>query len=168
MSRLQRFAVWVLQPKVGLPLALLLCLAASPFVYRATRLTGLPDCGHPFDVEAFGPQEVPDAENAFVEYRKAAKLYKEMPSSIDDDAFYLAMNEGWSEANGDVRKWVADNRACLEVWRRGTEKHDALNHQPKDVAFDTLLPVVQAARDFARLARLEGARLEEAGDLDAA
>jgi hypothetical protein len=169
MQRLQRFALWVLQPKVGLPLALLLCLATSPFVYRATRLSGLPNCGHPFDVEAFGTQDVPDAENAFVEYRKAAKLYKEMPSSeADYDSFEKAMDEGWSEANANVRKWVADNRVFLEMWRRCTEKPDAIYFQPKDLTFETVVSLLDDARPFARLARLEGSRLEETGDLDGA
>ena len=169
MERLQRFALWVLQPKVGLPLALMLCLIASPFVYRATRLTGLPDCGHPFDVEAFGTQEVPDEENAFVEYRKAEKLFKKLPFNNDDYvSLDKALEEGWSEATANVRQWVTDNRACLEVWRRGTEKPDALYLQPKDVKFDTEFPLFDVARDNARLACLEGSRLEEAGDLDAA
>jgi hypothetical protein len=169
MQRLQRFGLWVLQPKVGLPLALLLCLATSPFVYRATRLSGLPDCRHPFDVEAFGTQEVPDAENAFIEYRKAAKRFKRLPNDqADYESLDKALKEGWGEANTNVQTWVADNRACLAIWRRGTEKSDALNHQPKDVTFNTLLPVVDVARDFARSARLEGSRLEEAGDFDKA
>ena len=169
MERLQRFALWTLQPKVGLPLALMLCLAASPFVYRATRLTSLPDCGHPFDVEAFGTQDVPDAENAFVEYRAAAKLYKETPfSEADMESFDKASKEGWSGANENVRKWVADNRACLEVWRRGTKKTDALYHQPKDLTLHTEMPLIQTARSCAQLMRLEGFRLEETGDLDAA
>jgi hypothetical protein len=146
----------MLQPKVGLPLALLLCLAGSPFVYRAMRLAGLPDCGPPFDVEAFGTQDVPDAENAFVEYRAAEKLYQRMPSSkADDESFDKAMEEGWSEANANIRKWVADNRASMEIRRRGTEKPDAIYLQPKDGTYETLLPVVQAARGFGRLAHLE-------------
>jgi hypothetical protein len=169
MPRWQRIVLWVLQPKVALPLLLLLCLAGAPFVYRATRLAGLPDCGPPFDVEAFGTQEVPDDENAFVEYRAVEKLYKRMShNEVDNKSLDKALDEGWSVANANVRKWVADNRAGLAIWRRGTEKPDALNHQPKDVAYDTLLPLVQAAQSFARLTRLEASRLEEAGDLEAA
>ena len=166
-SRSKRVLLTLLHPKVGIPLIVVLLMLSAPFVFRARQIAGLPDPGDPFDVEAFGTVEITPEENAFVEYASATAILVPLATTNDDD-LSKAMEGGWSAASEEVRKWVSDNRAALEIWREGTRKAEALYHQPKNVDYDTLLPVVQEMRTFSKLARLVGARLEEADDLDGA
>ena len=163
-SRKVRLLLWLLNPKVGIPLILLLALISAPFMYRMSRVKMLPDIGDPFDVKAFGTVAIPDEENAFVEYRAANKLLVELKgTSTSYDELNKALDEGWSAATDDIRKWVEANRPAMELWRKGTEKPDALYNQPKDVDWVTPILSIQAYRDFARLVQIEGSRLEEAG-----
>ena len=53
---------------------LVLALFASPPLWWATQLIGLPDIGDPFDAEKFRASPVPDDRNAFVLYSRAAAL----------------------------------------------------------------------------------------------
>ena len=62
-----RLLLFLLSPKVAIPLMILLGLLAAPFMYRMQRINKLPDIGDPFGVEAFGTGEITDEENAFVE-----------------------------------------------------------------------------------------------------
>jgi len=123
--------------------------------WRAT-LSGLPDIGDPFDVAAFADARVADDDNAFVLYRQAvAKLEKERGSDSNYD---------WATATESKRRWLAANAEPLRLWRRGTERPDALDIPPRAMTFATLLPVIQELRTLGRLARLEGSRLEAEGD----
>ena len=63
------------KPKVGIPLAILLMLAAIPLAIRNWRISNIPQIDEPFDVEAFCSVTIPDEENAFVEYREAFALF---------------------------------------------------------------------------------------------
>ena len=160
-SRKVRLLLFLLSPKVASPLMILLALSAAQFMYRTYQINKLPDIGDPFDVKAFGTVEIPDEENAFVEYRAASKLLVELKrTSTSYDELNKALDEGWSTASEDIRKWVEDNRPAMELWRRRTEKPDALYHQPKDTDCLTSLPPVQTLRQFGRLAKIEGSRLE--------
>jgi hypothetical protein len=122
-------------------------------------IAGLPDIDDPFDVEQFGTVEIDPADNAYTVYKEAAGLLVK-PSGISANDFNRADQEGWSGATEPIRKWVVDNRPAMNVWREGTEKPEAVYYQPKDLRQDTLLPVVKDLREFARLAKLEGSRLE--------
>ncbi len=166
-SRGKRILLTLLDPKVGIPLALVLAVLSAPLVFRGHQIAGLPDPGDPFDVEAFGTVEIAPAENAFVEYRLAVVVLVP-PTPFDPGVLEKAMKGGWSAASQEIRKWVSDNRAALDLWRKGSQKPDAVYYQPKDMTIAYNLEVVQQLRDFAQLARLEGARLEHAGDFDAA
>jgi hypothetical protein len=74
----------------------------------------------------------------------------------------------WSKAGQPVRDYLERNRAALETWRRGSERSDALYHQPGEFALDTLLPLVTEMLGLSRLAGLEGSRLEEQGAMERA
>jgi hypothetical protein len=125
-----------------------------------TTLSGLPDVGDPFDVAAFCDPVIPDDENAFVLYREAVeKLEKNEPAD---------MTYHWETAGLVEKAWLERSREALEIWRRGTERPKALYVPPKTVTVMTLLPVVQESRTFARLAQLEGGRLEAEGDVEGA
>ena len=142
---------------------LFLCAAAlaasSAFAtWWTTTLRGLPDIPEPFDVEAFC-RPIPDEDNAFTLYKLAGtKLTPEPPDR----------NGVWATAGPDERRWLETNREALDLWRRGTARPDALYNSPERINIYTLLPAVQSLRQFARLAVLEGSRLEAAGDPDAA
>ena len=97
-SRWKRGLLILLNPKVGIPLAIALLVLSGPFVYRSHQLSGLPDPGDPFDVEAFGTVEISDDENAYVEYRAAAALIVPLKTS-DNTALDKALEGGWAVAS---------------------------------------------------------------------
>ncbi len=143
-------------------------LVAIPSVtlWHLRSVDSLPDVGDPFDVAAaLRRVDVADDANAFVAYHEAhqklAKLKAEM-AKVD----FLALS--WSKAAAPVREFLAQNRPALELWRAGSERPDALYHQPGQLAIDTLLPLVQDLATLRRLAVLEGSRLEEEGKMDQA
>jgi hypothetical protein len=135
-------------------------------VWRMRSVDELPDVGDPFDVaEARHPVLVPDADNAYVSYAEAQRKLAKPPVGFwRTDLMKLS----WSTAGAEVRDFVAKNRAALKTWRDGTERPDALYHQPDRIALDTVLPVVQDVSMLARLAGLEGSRHEEKGEMKAA
>src|SRR5262249_41760806 len=69
----------------------------------------------------------------------------------------------WSSAPPGLRDYLDKNRAALELWREGTTRPDAIDHQPGGLAMDTALPLVQDVSLFARLGGVEGSRHEQAG-----
>jgi hypothetical protein len=144
----------------------LLTIIASPPLWWATQLWGLPDIGDPFDVAAFRASTIPEERNAFVLYEQAAALLK--PS-----AKYFAKSSGkidwlarWSQAHPDLRRWVEDNREALAVYHRGAERPDAL---PRAVGLDreNLIAIGQLSL-IHQMVLLEASRLEEQGDAAAA
>lgn len=141
-------------------LAIVGLLIAAPFLYRASRLIGLPDIGAPFDVEKFGTIAITDEENAFVEYNQAVPT--DDPDDVDE-----AIEHGWSKAPPAVKQWLEENRESLELMKAGSKKPKALNAQPKEQTYLTMISVTEH-RALSRLARLEAARLLDAGDVEGA
>lgn len=124
--------------------------------WRVTSLRGLPDVGDPFDVAAFADIGVPDDRNAFILYRQAVARMAPMPPGATAD---------WATATDADRRWLAENRAALDLWKRGTGRPDALNIPPRDWKIDTILKTSRELRDLGRLGMMEGARLEAEGDV---
>jgi hypothetical protein len=156
----------LLEPATGRSRRLILIVGALTLAgstaflsWWMTTLSGLPDIGDPFDVAAFADTPVPDDENAFVLYREAVKKLVEEPAEITYD---------WGTTGPVGKGWLQRNREALEVWRRGTERPKALYMPPRTLTVMTQLPVIQQSREFARLAQLEGSRLEAEGDLEGA
>ena len=133
-SRLVRVILFVGRPKIGIPLFLAVVILFGPFVYRQSRLAGLPDIGDPFDIEKFGTVEITDEENAFVEYNRASLPYA--PGGVDE-----VIEQGWSTATPAIRKWLDDNRDALELLKTGSKKPKALIGQPKDQSYLTMIGV---------------------------
>ncbi len=139
--------------------ALALAGASAFLTWWTTTLMGLPDIGDPFDVAAFADPMVPDDENAFVLYRQAVGKLVAEPADINYD---------WATTGPVGKGWLERNREALELWRRGAERPKALYMPPRSLTVMTQLPVVGEIRGFARLAQLEGSRLEAEGDLEGA
>ncbi|WP_435009010.1 hypothetical protein P12x_000256 [Tundrisphaera lichenicola] len=138
------------------------------WAWWATQLWGLPDIGDPFDVAAFETFSVPDERNAFFEYRDASALTMSTWKKIRGNKSGPELEfpkEGWSKANSVWRDFLAQSGEALTIWRAGSEKPGFLYIHPDGLSFGTLLPVSQELRMLARLAILEGSRLEAEGDM---
>ena len=141
---------------------------AGVWGWWATQLWGLPDVGDPFDVAAFDAARVPDDRNAFLYYRDAASMCSatwrkfQANKTAKDLIDYPA---SWSDANRAWRDFLAQSGEALTAYRAGSEKPDARYDHPEGLSGRTLLSVTQEFRMLARLAVLEGSRLEGEGDL---
>ncbi len=159
-SRLKRFGVIA----VTLLMALLTMTGIS--IWRLRSLGDLPDVGDPFDVSvARRPIVVPDEDNAFVSFTAARPMMTTLTADIDRS---MRKASTWSSAPQKVRDYLETNRPALEKWREGTERPEALYHQPGEITVDTFLPMAQHLGTFSRLASLEGSRWEEQGAMDKA
>jgi hypothetical protein len=136
------------------------------WIWGLRSLKGLPDVGDPFDLaEARRRVGVPDGENAYVDYVDAARLLAPRPATLSRvDLTKLS----WSDAGTNVREYVEQNGAALSKWREGTQRDGAVYNQPGQLAFDTLLPVIDHLRTLVALAGLEGSRLQEQGRMEEA
>lgn len=157
----------LLQPKVAIPLLIVVVLLAAPFVYRESRVAGIPDIGPPFDLEADGFIEIAPKDNAVFDYRAATASLRELPGT-DNDAYEAVQVKGWSEATDSLEAWVESNRAALVAWKGAAWKDEFLVHQPRELHIGSLLPEIQNLRSFARAAAVETARLESEGKFDEA
>ena len=147
---------------------LLIVLVAGLWAWWATQLWGLPDVGDPFDVDAFDTVGVPDDRNAFLYYGDAAPMISAVRRKIQANYTVEALNDftgSWSDANPAWRDFLAQSGEALAIWRAGSEKPDARYDHPEGLSLRTLLPVTQELRMLARLAVLEGSRLEAEGDM---
>ncbi|MBC7821910.1 MAG: hypothetical protein IAG10_33910 [Planctomycetaceae bacterium] len=163
-SRVGSWILFLLHPKVAIPLLLILSLISAPLVYRAIRLSRVPPADEPFDTKSVLEFVVPDADNAFVEYRAASVLRVEYAGTPGDpqrsqDEFEKAQSDGWVYATEPVLKWLDANRPFMELWRKGTTKPDAQYCRASELRADTSLLSVQETREFSRLVRLEASRL---------
>ena len=107
--------------------AVLLAMIAVPPLWWSTQLLGLPDIGDPFDVQAFRSSTIPDDRNAFVLYRQAADRLKRLITSGKVQEQAIDLHVPWSQADPAVHRWVEDNREAMALFRRGTERPDALD-----------------------------------------
>ncbi len=157
MSRRWFSGGWRLAVGIAAGLAVFLGIA----VWQIRNLDGLPDVGDPFDVaESLRPVDLPDEQNAYVVYATAHPGRFQFPKALHNvDIKTLT----WSKAGPEVRAFVEQKRPALDQWRVGSERRDALYHQPGQFAMDTLLGLAQDMRFLSQLAGVEGSRLEEDG-----
>ena len=156
----RRFALLVLY--------VLIVVASGAVIWWATCLNGLPDVGDPEVVAALRSLEVPDGRNAFVLYRRAAEVCRDLS---EEEA--KALNDfekagwplDWRAVDPALKDWLAANREALDLWRAGSERPDALLIRPEELTIETVLGPVQALSSFRRLGLLEAARLEAEGDM---
>jgi hypothetical protein len=142
---------------------LLLAIIASPSLWWATQLVGLPEIDDPFDVAEFRAFTVPEDRNAFVLYSRAATLFNANPGDLKRGNGNVDMLPRWSQADPEIRRWAEQNREALEVYRKGTERPDALD--PAIGSDRENLKTVGALWSLRLLALLEASRLEEQDDM---
>jgi hypothetical protein len=143
-----------------------LAVMSGVSVWRMRSLNDLPDVGDPFDVaEARKLVVMSDDDNAYVKFEEARRQLTRFTYALSR-ADWAKLT--WSKAGKDVCDYVQLNHPALATWRQGSERPDALYHQPGAMAADTILPVVQDLRTLCRLAGLEGSRHAERGDMDEA
>jgi hypothetical protein len=143
--------------------AVLFAILAAPVVWWNIQLTGLPDIGEPFDVQAFRSVTIPDDRNAFVLYRQAADRLKGLDTSSLSKGETINPSATWSGAHPLVRRWVEENREAMELYRRGTERPDAMD--PDLASEPESYRMTRALASFHSLALIEASRLEERGDM---
>ncbi len=141
----------------------LLAMIASPPLWWATQLLGLPDIGEPFDIKEFQAFTIPNDRNAFVLYNQAATVLKPISDFQEGTSSQVDLFARWSKASPGLRRWVEENRQALALYRQGAEKPDALD---SDIGSNREnWRTFRALWSFRLLALLEGSRLEEAGDM---
>jgi hypothetical protein len=169
--------------------AVLLATVAAPVVWWNVQLIGLPDIGDPFDAEAFRAITIPEDDNAFVFYRRAADRLRPLDRSLESSKArivgVLPMASGslatavpgrsldekidllaaWSKADARVLHWAEENREAIALYRRGAERPDAF--EPSRVGPEDRRSgdEMRAFRSLHLLALLEASRLEERGDM---
>jgi hypothetical protein len=135
-------------------------------IWQIRNPNNLPDVGDPFDVAvALRPVYVADEDNAFMLYADPKRKRLKYPAGLATTEFAKLT---WSKAGPEVRAFVQEHGQALEVWRQGSERPEAIYHQPGELAIDTLLPIGQDISILGRLAGLEGSRREENGEMSAA
>ncbi len=158
-SKAALLLLWLLHPKVAIPLVLSLLLISAPLIYRGIRLSRVPPADEPFDIKSVLEFEVPSAANAFIEYRAARGLLVPRDPKVDQEVFEKAQSDGWEHAAEPVQKWLDANRPFMELWRKGTAKSDAQYQPAGEYRADSLLNEVYESKEFSRLVRLESSRL---------
>ena len=68
------------KPRVAVPLALLLFVVFGGYLYWWWNAVFFPLGADPFDVDAFGTVEINADENAFVDYKQAARMLVFFPA----------------------------------------------------------------------------------------
>jgi hypothetical protein len=137
------------------------------FVWKLRSPGELPDLGDPFDVtEARRPVVISDRDNAYAAYAEARIRLVDVPDGFWETA-WGANEDGlqWSKAKPGVRELLEECRSALEIWREGSERSDALYHQPGEYSVQTILTLMQEVFVHSALAALEGSRLEEQGKM---
>jgi hypothetical protein len=147
-------------------LFVLVLVLVSPFAYRIALAWRVPDVVEPFDLKTVLEVNVPDSENAFIEYREAAAKFVEFPSTGENrNDEQIAEESGWEQATSDVKNWLAANRPAMEIWRAGTSRPNAQYLRATDHRIETPLPVNNHLMVFTRLAWLESLRLRAEGNV---
>jgi hypothetical protein len=162
---------WIAQSRRRIAVAglVLLAMVTVPPIWWRVQLIALPDIGEPFDVEAFRALKIPDERNAYLDYDEAWGLFKwwHLPGASAGNRVDLRAR--WSKASPEVRRWAEDNRDAMAVFRRGTERPDALGPLPRFEGYHEERWGMQTPLElFQTLALLEASRLEALGDMEGA
>jgi hypothetical protein len=156
---------WLLRSRrrVATVVAVFLAMIAALPLWWSIQLLGLPDIGEPFDLEAFRSFRIPDDRNAFVLYRQAAAALKPLKSLVRPTGVPANQPGPWPKDDAEARRWVEENREAMELYRRGTERPDALDLVPPNSPQSG--EMLRTLRSFHVLAQLAAGSLEQQGDM---
>ena len=165
-------AVWLERARGRWRLLLLLVYlvigaAVLGALYWEAQLRGLPDIGDPFDPRAADRETVPDEENAFVLYREAVAALQPQGEPAPVSPQQSAGPIDWETADDAWRRWLAENREALELWRRGAERPDAMPIIDDPGSGGTIpdYDTINRLWELSALGRLEASRLASEGDM---
>ena len=151
---------------LGREALILVAMVVGPPLWWRVQLLGLPDIGDPFDVKAFRAFTIPDDRNAYVLYHQAMTRLKPWYPHSKTAGNRINMRAPWSKAIPELRQWAEENREALAIYRRGTERPDALDAIPRFQGYHQDQWGMAVPLDtFITLALLEGSRLDEQGDM---
>jgi hypothetical protein len=157
---------WYRSPWFLLPTGIFVTAIASGLIWREQRLAAIPDIPEPFDVEAFVAGGVPEAQNAFTDYREALRVVREFSGSIEEQLDFL---DGRPTAvPASIEAWLKANQTTLEWLRKGTSKQGAAARNLNDIRQQDFLdesPRLLRLRELSRLMGAQARALLIAGDL---
>jgi hypothetical protein len=148
-----------------LALYALIVATAAVLAWRASRLSGIPDIGDPFDTDRLLAWKVPDERNAYVFYRKAHEAIHHDHEVEKTLPGYRGGAYTGQALSARETAYLEANAPALRLWREGTERPEAQYYRMAELNIVTPLDVVHSLRHFARLALLEGSRCESRGDM---
>ncbi|MSR58250.1 MAG: hypothetical protein EXS05_11305, partial [Planctomycetaceae bacterium] len=148
---------------IVLSLSAVLLLAFVAF--RTFRRAELPDIPVPFDVAHFGHVPITPADNAAEFYREAYAVFDPRSAAASQQLTMEVLLQGWKAVPPELRAWLEQNRATLDLFHQGSEQPDALDCQPSEMKLTTPPTMAHDLRELIRLAHLEALRVEDAGDL---
>ena len=126
-----RVYVWLMQPKIGIPLAIFVMCLAGPFIYRAMRLFQIPEPPMPFDVAAFKADIVPEEKNGARLLAEIDKRSPPFPPMENRTGHNEALENGrWEAASPKLQEWVLDHRDALDKWRELAHMPDMQVYKP--------------------------------------
>ncbi len=111
---------------------------------------------------AFLIREVPDDQNAAIEYIKAINLYVKEPQELADLYGYVQGNL-WIEEASALLPWLEKNAGAIVAVREAAGKPDCkfpVLKEPKVPFVNVLLPHLSTMRSLGRLLIIEGKHLE--------
>jgi hypothetical protein len=146
--------------------AILLAMIAAPVLWWNIQLIGLPDIGDPFDKPAFRSLKIPEESNAYVLYAEAARRLKPLDPKFRWSPHHFYQDVPRPKTVGEARRWIEENGEAMELFRRGTERPDALDLvSPTDPEWWKMIEALEA---FHILAESEAVQLRDQGDMERA
>jgi hypothetical protein len=154
----------------GVVLLFAIDVAAAADLNGALR--PIPDVGDPFDVKAALSEKMPYRNNACTAYRHAAVILSFPYDSIEErqeaivrttaiefsEKVDTTLAEGWSKADDNLKRWLADGELALEIWRQGTECTEARRRLASEID-RWQMEEDEVPTDLVRLACLKAAQL---------
>jgi hypothetical protein len=130
-----------------------------------------PVCPEDYLIErGFPVRDVPDEQNAAIEYVQAINLYSELAPELQDIYDYVLGNV-WIDEAKTLLPWLEKNRATMDALREGGRKSDCkfpyLGTRGMSLV-NILLPHLGQMRNLGRLLTIHGKYLESKGEYRAA
>jgi hypothetical protein len=141
----------------------LIIVGCGVLLWRQSRLLGLPKIADPFDTRPLLALAVPEDENAFVLYREA-KAKSRRSEGIERRIFNTPY--AWpARTDTEALDYLAHNADALELWRRGSERPDALYIPIGKLSFDVSFSLLMDHRHFTRMALVTASKAKADGDM---